>query len=135
MAPALAPAQAGRVPLSVYLIDDHAAYRRCVRDALAGTAQVAGEAADGHAALAAAAICAPRPLVDVVLLDIALPGLHGVEVARRLLVLAPGTRLVVLSSHHEPVLVQAMFDTGARAFVGKHEPLPVLVAAIQRAAV
>lgn len=122
------------MPLRVYLVDDHARYRRCVREALAGTAEVVGEAADAAVALAAAAAVAPQPLADVVLLDVQLPDLHGVALAQRLCALAPATRIVALTALDDPVLGRALRAAGACACIGKHEPLAALLQAVRRAA-
>jgi DNA-binding NarL/FixJ family response regulator len=122
------------VPVTVYLIDDHARYRRCVRDALAGSAVVAGEAGTGVVALAAAAAAAPLPLADVVLLDIRLPDADGVALARRLLALAPASRIVGLTALDDPVLRRALLQAGACGCVGKHEPPAALLEAVRKAA-
>lgn len=120
------------MPPRVYLVDDHARYRRCVREALGDAVQVTGEAGDAATALAAAGAVAPRPLADVVLLDIQLPDLDGLALARRLVALAPATRIVALTALDDPVLRRALQAAGACACVGKHEPLPELLQTIRR---
>ena len=66
---------AAQDPLSVFLVDDHALYRQCLKALLAADAglHIVGEAGDAAEALAAAGRCAPAPLADVVLLDVAMP--------------------------------------------------------------
>lgn len=122
------------MPLSVYLVDDHAPYRRCLRQALEPALVVAGEAGGGAEALAAAEARAPQPLADVVLLDVMMPGLNGVALLPRLLALAPSSRIVVLSVHDDPVLVRTLRQAGAADCIGKQEPPAALLAAIRKAA-
>lgn len=122
--------------LAVFLVDDHAAYRDCLRALLQREPglQVVGEAGDAPAALARAARCAPRPLADVVVLDVAMPGMNGIALAQRLRALAPGCRLMALSMHDEPPFVRAMLAAGAGGYLVKNDPLPEIVAAVRAVA-
>jgi CheY-like chemotaxis protein len=80
---------------TVVIVDDHPAFRRRVRRLLVeGGFRVVAEAADGMSALASVVRLAP----DVVLLDVVLPDLSGVEVAERLAARVPSTRIVLVSS-------------------------------------
>jgi DNA-binding NarL/FixJ family response regulator len=130
------PVPTAGADLGVFLVDDHATFRDCLRALLQREPglQVVGEAGDGPAALARAARCAPRPLADVVVLDVAMPGMNGIALAQRLRALAPGCRLLALSMHDEPPFVRAMLAAGAGGYLVKNDPLPEIVAALRAVA-
>jgi DNA-binding NarL/FixJ family response regulator len=77
--------------------------------------EIVGAVADSHALLEAAAVLRP----DVIVLDISMPGIDGIEATRRLRDLVPKARVVILSFHAEPSWVQAAFDAGAQGYVAK----------------
>ena len=91
------------VTIRVIVVDDHAVVREGIRTVLdqAEGVTVVGEAATGEEALAA--VSALRP--DVVVLDITMPGLSGLEVAERVREEAPATRVLILSMHDHPEYV------------------------------
>ncbi len=128
--------QATPDPLSVFLVDDHAPYRQCLKALLAAEPglHIAGEAGDAAEALAAAGRCAPAPLADVVLLDVAMPGTSGVTLARRLCQLAPSSRLLALSMHDDGSIVSAMLEAGASGYLVKLDPLPEILLALRTVA-
>lgn len=119
--------------IRVYLVDDHDPFRTYLKALLEREPdlQVSGEAASGEQAIASAAACAPQPLADVLLVDVAMPGLGGVETARRLLALAPSSRLLALSLHDDAAFIHAMAGAGARGYLLKSGPLPRLLQAIR----
>jgi DNA-binding NarL/FixJ family response regulator len=90
--------------------------------------QVVGEAADGRAALSAAAECRP----DVVVMDVGLQGLNGIEATRRLGELLPGIKVVALSAHADKRYVRNMVRAGAAAYVLKESASDDLVRAAAR---
>jgi DNA-binding NarL/FixJ family response regulator len=100
----------------VLIVDDHAAFRASARELLESEGyDVVGEAADGHSGLELADALGP----DVVLLDVALPDLSGLEVAERL---AEGSSLVVLVSSRRPADFGARFrETKALGFISKDD--------------
>ena len=102
---------------TVLLVDDHQPWRRQIRSRLesAGAWHVIGEAGDGADAVAMA--CDLRP--DLILLDIELPTLNGVETARRILAANPAARILFLSGHRSWDVIEAALATGARGFVVK----------------
>lgn len=81
--------------IRVVVVDDHALFRRGLENVLSGEAdiEVVGEAADGVAALA---VCAEL-LPDVVLMDVRMPGLSGIEATRKIREARPETRIVILT--------------------------------------
>jgi DNA-binding NarL/FixJ family response regulator len=101
----------------VVLVDDHALVRAGLRALLANVpgVEVAGEAGDGHAALELVERVRPR----VVFLDLALPGLNGLEVAARLKKSHPEVRVIALSMHTSEEYVLQALRAGAAGYVVK----------------
>jgi len=116
----------GRV--RVFLVDDHAIVRAGVRALLAHHAmlEVVGEAESGEEALVRVPPVAP----DVVLLDLSLPGMNGIETARALRRSFPAARLVALSMHEDPEYVQGFLEAGGSGYVPKSSLETQLVDAI-----
>jgi len=104
-------------PLRVFLADDHAIFRDGLRALLQGHegVEVVGEAGDGHEAVAG--IERTRP--DVVVMDIAMPHLNGLEVTRRVRKRMPRTRVLVLSMYEDADFVNQILDAGASGYVLK----------------
>ena len=102
---------------NVLLADDHRIMREGLRALLSRQAgvSVVGEAADGPSALEQARRLRP----DVVILDIGLPHLSGLEVATRISAELPRTRVVALSKHHDRRFVARMLQAGAAAYLIK----------------
>ena len=117
------------VPIRVVLADDHRVVREGVRDRLAAQPDidVVGEAADGVSALEM--IRSARP--DVVVLDVEMPGLTGVEVAQAVRDEALGARVLVLSGYDDAEYVGALLDAGASGYLTKDESLSQIVAAVR----
>ena len=118
--------------IRVLLADDEELVRTGLRLIL-GTEpdlDVVGEAADGGQALTLVAELSP----DVVLLDIRMPGVDGIEVARRLGETAASTRVVVLTTFDNDDYVYAALSAGASGFLLKDAPAAQLVTAIRAAA-
>jgi DNA-binding NarL/FixJ family response regulator len=103
--------------LRVVVADDHPVYREglaLVLDALDGVA-VVGEAGDGEEAVEAAERLRP----DVVLMDLSMPGLSGVDATARIVAALPETRVLVLSMHEGSDSVLAALRAGARGYLVK----------------
>ena len=117
--------------IRLMLVDDHRMFREALRVPLAAEAdmEIVAEAGSGAEALAGAAACRP----DVVVLDVALPDMSGIEVAGRLLAAAPRLRLVALSGYADRLFVAEMLKAGARAYVVKSAGADELVRAIRAA--
>lgn len=100
----------------VLLAEDHTVLREGLRRALEGAGlTVAGEAGDGEAAV----VLTQRLLPDVVLMDVSLPGLDGIEATRRLRDLAPGVRVVILTMFDDAATVAAAAAAGAVGYLVK----------------
>jgi DNA-binding NarL/FixJ family response regulator len=121
---------AAAAPLRVLLVDDSELLRTRVRLALERTGlRVVGEAADGAQALAEAA--AHRP--DVVLMDLRMPGMDGVEATRRLRSRQPGTPVVLWTGESDEQLASAVRRSGACAGLRKGVDTAEMVATLRRA--
>jgi DNA-binding NarL/FixJ family response regulator len=116
-------------PLRVFLADDHAIFRDGLRALLQRHegVEVVGEAGDGHEALAG--IERTRP--DVVVMDIAMPHLNGLEVTRRVRKTIPRTRVLVLSMYEDAEFVHEILDAGASGYVLKGSAATELLEALQ----
>ena len=101
----------------VLVVDDHPLWRQTIRSLLerAGAASYVLEAAEGGEALHAAR--SRRP--EVVIMDMALPGAHGIDVTRQVLAASPTTRVLVLSSSDEPDQVVDAVQAGAAGYLLK----------------
>lgn len=118
-------------PLSVVLIDDHTYFRRGLRDLLeARGLEVRGEAPSGAHALDLVRRLRP----DVVVMDLRMPGMSGVEATRVLMEADPSVRVLVLTtSAAEKDLLEAL-AAGACGYVVKDAPVAEIVAGIEAAA-
>ncbi|WP_075017561.1 response regulator [Actinacidiphila rubida] len=115
--------------MRVVIADDQALVRTGFRMILAADGiEVAAEAADGEQAVAAVRRCRP----DVVLMDIRMPGLDGLEATRRILTGAPGDpRIVILTTFDLDQYVYAALAAGASGFLLKDVTPEYLVAAVR----
>src|SRR5438874_1669266 len=104
-------------PIRVLVVDDYAPFQRFVCSTLEQRPelQIVGKASDGLEAVQKAAELQP----ELILLDIGLPTLNGIEVARQILKLAPHSKILFLSQESSPDVVQKVFDLGALGYVVK----------------
>ncbi|MGY1805999.1 response regulator [Blastococcus sp. SYSU D00669] len=118
--------------IRVVLVDDQAMVRTGLRMVLAAEPdiEVVGEAADGAAGVRV--VTEQRP--DVVLLDVRMPGVDGLEAARRIIAAALPTRVVVLTTFDEDEYVAAALRAGVSGFLLKVAPPEDLVAAVRTVA-
>jgi DNA-binding NarL/FixJ family response regulator len=116
----------------VLLVDDHYPWRRQIRSMLPHGADwhVVGEASDGLEAIKAMALLRP----DLILLDVELPALNGLETARRILALDPSAKILFVTAHRSWDIAAAALNTGARGYVLKShagdELLPAMHASV-----
>ena len=119
-------------PIRVILADDHTLVRAGIRallEKLQGVA-VVGEAGDGREVLSL--VAKHRP--DVVLMDIAMPGLNGLEAAERLAKEFPDVRVIILSMHPNEEYVWRALKAGAAGYLLKKAATAELASALQRVA-
>jgi DNA-binding NarL/FixJ family response regulator len=122
----------GEEPLRVLIVDDHATFRAGLRALLATDARlrVVAEASTGAGAITAVASSAP----DVVLMDVHMPGVDGVEATRRIIDAAPHVAIVVLTMHDDDGTVFAALRAGARGYLLKGASRAELLRAVHAAA-
>lgn len=114
--------------VSIFLADDHHVVRQGLRTLLEAQPQfsVVGEAADGLDALAQVEKLKPQ----VFLLDLMLPGLNGLEVARQVPQRSPNTRVIMLSMHSNEAYVLQALRNGASGYVLKESSAAILIQAV-----
>ena len=117
--------------IRVLLVDDHEIARRGIRSVLARDANldIVGESADGEEAVQKAGELQPA----VILLDISLPGISGIQAARRIRVVSPETRIIFLSQHDSVQIAKDALSVGAHGYVVKSDAGHDLLAAINAA--
>jgi DNA-binding NarL/FixJ family response regulator len=105
------------VSIRILLVDDHAMLRDGLRSVLTqeGDVEVVGEAADGRTAVELARTLAP----DVVVMDVGMTDLNGIEAARRLRSESPKSRVIALSTHSDRRYVLGMLEAGAVGYIVK----------------
>ncbi len=108
------------------IADDHTILLEGLKALLATEFDVVATAGDGRAVLEAAGKHRP----DVILLDISMPGLNGIEAARHLKQSNPDSKLIILTMHGDLSFVSAAFDAGASGYVLKQSAASELVTAL-----
>ncbi|MDE3197145.1 MAG: response regulator transcription factor [Acidobacteriota bacterium] len=111
--------------IRILLADDHAVVRQGFKAILGQQADmtIVGEASNGREALAVAQETSP----DVIVMDVAMPELNGMEATRRLAAAVPNARILALSMHKDAIYVREMLKAGARGYLlkdsGEHDLL------------
>lgn len=118
-------------PISILIVDDHEVVRNGIRAYLETLPKfnVVGEAASGEEAIRMAGELIP----DVVLMDLVMPGMDGIETTREVKKISPRTQIVVLTSYHEDEQIFPALKAGAISYVLKDMKMDKLAEAIQSA--
>lgn len=114
--------------ITVLLAEDHAVVRDGLRTLLetGGFFNVIGQAQDGREAVNLAARLKP----DVIVMDIAMPALNGLEATRQILAHRPAARIIILSAHSDDAYVESALAAGVAGFVEKQSSAAILAHAI-----
>src|SRR5580765_8109869 len=113
----------------VLLADDHRLLREAFAQLLAPVCEVVGSVADGRAALAVAAEVRP----DIVIFDIAMPSLNGLDAARQLKRTMPDVKVIFVTAHADPDLAAEAIRCGASGYVLKNSAASELLQAVKDA--
>ena len=118
--------------ITTFLADDHQMFREGLRTLLeaADGIEVVGEASDGQESLKEIERLQP----NVAVLDVAMPGLSGIEVTKRLAKLAPRTKILILTMHSDTFFAVEALRAKALGFMLKEESITYLVDAIHKVA-
>jgi DNA-binding NarL/FixJ family response regulator len=114
----------------ILLVDDHHVVRRGVAGVIGDARpawEVCGEASTGREAVAAAASLKP----DIVVMDISMPDMNGLEATREILRSNPGTEILILSVHESEQMVHDVLSAGARGYMLKQDAGTDLIAALE----
>ncbi len=122
-------------PVRVMLVDDHAVVRAGYRRLLADEADlvVVAEHADADAAHAAL-LALPAGAVEVLVLDLSMPGRGGLDLLRRACLRWPALAVLVFSMHDSPAMVAQALQAGAAGYITKSSEPALLVQALRRVA-
>jgi DNA-binding NarL/FixJ family response regulator len=121
-----------REKIHILLADDHAVVRQGFKMILAAQPdmEIVGEAGNGREALDLAGQLQP----DVIVMDVAMPELNGIEATRRIADLSPRSRVLALSMHKDSVYVREILRAGARGYLLKDSIASDLLAAVRAVA-
>lgn len=112
----------------VLIADDHAIVRAGLRAVLNGAPgmELVGEASGGEEALSLVELLRP----DILVLDLSMPDLDGIQVTRRIQSAAPGVRVLILTVHEDEALLREAIRAGAAGYILKHAAEAELISAI-----
>jgi DNA-binding NarL/FixJ family response regulator len=116
--------------IRILLVDDHQMFREGLRAILERDSRltVVGEASDGRQAIEMAG---QSPAPDVIIMDIGMAGLNGVDAARQILAKAPRIKVIALSAHSDRRFVSAMLEAGASGYVLKEAASEEILRAVR----
>ncbi len=117
-------------PIRLLIVDDHDIVREGLVAMLAGKPgiEIVAQAADGYEAVELAARVTP----DVILMDVKMPKMDGVEAARRIVAENPKARILMLSSFTNDALIVESIQVGAQGYILKNDSVDELVTAIRQ---
>ncbi len=115
--------------MRILIVDDHEVVRRGVRSLLLTRADVdiCGEAVDGREAIEKAQELRP----DIIVMDISMPRMNGLEATRSIRQILPQTKIIILSQHDIPQMMKQAFSMGAHAYVVKSAMSDQLITALE----
>ena len=118
--------------ITCLIVDDHEVVREGLRLSLgrASHVRVIGEASDGEAAVA----LAERRRPDVVIMDVRMPGMDGLEATKELTEKVPGSAVLIFTAYSERSLLSRGLESGAKGYVLKEAPHETLLRAIEKVA-
>jgi len=118
--------------ISVLIADDHEVVREGLRLSLLRSPhiRIVGEAPDGETAVA----LAERRRPDVVIMDLRMPGMDGIEATEEVLRRVPDTAVIVFTAYSERALLTRSLESGARGYILKEAPHETLLRAIEKVA-
>ncbi len=116
--------------ITVLLADDHEVVREGLRLALLRSPhiRVVGEAADGETAVS----LTERRLPDVVVMDLRMPGMDGIEATEEIMRRVPEAKVLIFTAYSERALLQRGLESGARGYILKEAPHETLLRAIEK---
>jgi DNA-binding NarL/FixJ family response regulator len=120
------------MPLRILVVDDHPSFRRALASALGlvRDVEIVGEVDGGLAAVERA----ERSSADLVLMDLSMPDIDGIEAMRRIRATRPDLPVVILTAHADPGIEREAFAAGASGFLAKGVSLEELVGVLRQAA-
>ncbi len=115
--------------MKVFLVDDHQMFRQGLRTLLENSSDISvvGEAGDGHRALKKIEQLQP----DVAVLDVAMPGLSGIDITKQLKKIAPDCKVLILTMHADSFFAVEALKAGALGFLLKEESFDMFIDAIR----
>jgi DNA-binding NarL/FixJ family response regulator len=125
-----APADDGQREITCLIVDDHEVVRDGIRISLANAPhiRIVGEASDGEAAVA----LAERRHPNVVIMDVRMPGMDGLDATKLVTEKAPGSNVLIFTAYGERSLLGRGLESGAKGYILKEAPRETLVRAIEK---